>query len=71
MIDYLCFVMIIVLGEYPIQDGLEGEKLCSRPVDGERGNEDVNMGEILLDCTAHPLKHLYHVLFAYQYFQYL
>ena len=28
-----------------IQDGLEGEKLCSHPVDGEKGNEDVNMGE--------------------------
>ena len=27
------------------QDGLEGEQLCSSPVDGEKGNEDVNMGE--------------------------
>ena len=28
-----------------IQDGLEGQELCSNPVDGEKGNEDVNMGE--------------------------
>ena len=29
-----------------VQDGLEGRKLCSPPQDGEKGNEDVNMGEI-------------------------
>ena len=28
-----------------IQDGLEGQKLCSPPADGEKGNEDVNMGK--------------------------
>ena len=29
-----------------VQDGLEGRKLCSPPQDGEKGNEDVNMGEV-------------------------
>jgi len=34
-----------------VEDGLEGEKLCSRPVDGERGNEDVNMGTCMRACN--------------------
>lgn len=40
--------MIIMINnndQLNIQDGIEGEQLCSPPVDGERGNEDVNMGE--------------------------
>jgi len=34
-----------------VQDGLEGQELCSHPVDGEKGNEDVNMGACMRACN--------------------
>ena len=33
------------------QDGLEGERLCSSPPDGEQGNEDVNMGKTIVSMA--------------------
>jgi len=34
-----------------VQDGLQGKELCSAPVDGQKGNEDVNMGACMRACN--------------------
>ena len=38
-----------MLDQFHTQDGLQGKELCSAPVDGQKGNEDVNMGK---NCDA-------------------
>ena len=49
-------IMMMMLDQLNIEEGLEGAQLCSPPVDGERGNEDVNMGK-RWDAGHHHLHH--------------
>ena len=43
------------------QDGLEGERLCSSPPDGEQGNEDVNMGETIVNMAIDSREVIVHL----------